>query len=151
MRGRGAGTDEVVPTLRVDGPEGCQRIGVERVGVPFALDGIDGVAVAGDDEIDFAPAFVPPVEGWRAGQAGLDRFENHMLPEIAEVVGSEGIPTPHERNEAGVESIDLGLLHEFGAGTAVEGPHAGGGVGGLEGAQVAFHSGPGDAEFRGGL
>lgn len=151
MRGRSAGTDEIVPTLRVDGAEGGQRIGVECVGIPFALDGIDGVTVAGDDEIDFATAFVTPVERWRVGQAGLDRFENHMIPEIAEVVGAEGIPTPHERHEAGVESIDLGLLDELRAGTAVEGPHAGGGMGGLEGAQMAFHSGPGDAEFRGGF
>jgi len=151
MRGRGAGTDKIVPTLRVDGPEGGQRIGVERVGIPFALNGIDDIAVAGDDEIDFATTLVPPVKRWRVGQAGLDRFENHMLPEIAEVIGAEGIPPPHERHEAGVESIDFGLLDEFRAGAAVEGPHAGGGVGGLEGAQMAFHSGPGDAEFRGGF
>ena len=151
MRWGGAGTDEIVPPLRVDGPEGGQRIGVECVGIPFTLDGIDGVPIAGDDEIDFATAFVPPVERRRVGQAGLDRFENHMLPEIAEVVGAEGIPTPHERHEAGVESIDLGLLDELRAGTAVEGPHAGSGMGGLEGAQMAFHSGAGDAEFRGGF
>ncbi len=44
MRGRGAGTDEIVPALRVDGPEGGQRIGLEGVGIPVALDGIDGVA-----------------------------------------------------------------------------------------------------------
>lgn len=151
MRVRGAGADEVVSASWVDGPECSQRVGIERVGIPFALDGIDGVAVAGDDEIDFASAFVPPVERGRFGQAGLQRFENHMLPEIAKILRAEGIPAPHEGQEAGVESIDLGLLDEFRAGATVERAHAGGGVCGLEGAEVAFHRGPGDAEFRGGF
>ena len=38
--------DLIVAALRVDGPEGGQRAGDERVGIPFAFDGIDGVAAA---------------------------------------------------------------------------------------------------------
>lgn len=40
MARRCTGADEEVEALRVNGPEGGQRVGVERLGIPFAFDGI---------------------------------------------------------------------------------------------------------------
>ncbi len=79
----------LVAALRVNGPQGGERRGIERIGVPFALDGIHKIAFPRDDKVDFATAFVAPVEGRRIGQAGLKGFQNEVLPERAEVVGTK--------------------------------------------------------------
>lgn len=58
----GSRADEEVAAFGIDRTESEQRVGFERVRIPFGLDSIDGVVVAGNDEIEFASAFVAPVE-----------------------------------------------------------------------------------------
>ncbi len=62
MSRSGSGADEKVGACGIDRTESEQRVGFERVRIPFGLDSIDGVAVAGNDEIEFASTFVAPVE-----------------------------------------------------------------------------------------
>jgi len=85
VRERGRRGDEKIPALRVEASECVEGGGIERFGIPFALDRVHIFPRPGDHEVHFATGFVTPVADGKIGQVGLEIFQDEVLPEEPEV------------------------------------------------------------------
>lgn len=145
IAGRG---DQVVAALWVVPAEYPDGRSVEGAGIPLALDGVHFITAAGQDEIHLASRLVAPVAKGRIGKMGLQMFKHEMLPERTEIGRPKRIPPAREAHEAGVETVDLGLLDDLVLAAAVERMQDGDGMGDLQGMNMALHRGARNAQRR---
>ena len=76
------GDDEVFPGW-MEGAEDLEVFGIEPVGVPFALDGIDNTPTTGEDEINLVLVCVAPIPDLGFGGIREETVEDEVFPEQA--------------------------------------------------------------------
>src|ERR1039457_2249349 len=131
-------------TFGIEASEQLQRSGIKLIGPPLALYCNRSAAAAGDDEVHFIAALVPPIVNLAGLEAAMHLVQNKMFPQYPHIIGTQAVPTPEAANKAGIEPIDLRRSHNLRRFVTVERPDDMSHKSRLKRGQIVADGGPAD-------